>query len=99
MHLFLTVILSLSLLTLDGERERASLPASVLSRRETRGRKEGLSGIIVMPWEASSLIASSWGVLGVEQREDSSESVMEEMESEVMSHVVVNLLGWPYRGV
>ena len=24
---------------------------------------------------------------------------MEEMESEVMSHVVVNLLGWPYRGV
>ena len=61
-----------------------------------------------MPWEASSLIASSWGVLGVEQREDSSESVMEEirgmeeMESEVMSYtthmvpenkVAVNMLG------
>ena len=54
------------------------------------------------------MIASSWGVLGVEQREDSSESVMEEirgmteMESEVLSHithmvpeniVAVNLLG------
>ena len=63
------------------------MPASVLSRRETRGRKEGLSGIIVMPWEASSLIASSWGVLGVEQREDSSESVMEEIRGmEEMEH-------------
>lgn len=93
-------------------RERASLPASVKER--DWGEIGGSSGNIVMPWEASSLIASSWGVLGVEQREDNSESVMEEMrgmeemDSEVMSpvtHMVsekvvaVNLLGWPDRGV
>ena len=41
-------------------RERASLPASVKER--DWGEKGGSSGIIVMPWEARSLIASSWGV-------------------------------------
>ena len=54
------------------ERERASLPASV--KESDWGKIGGSSGIMVIPWEASSLIASSWGVFGVEQKEDSSES-------------------------
>ena len=58
-------------------RERASLPASV--KESGRGEIGGSSGIMVIPWEASSLIGSSWDVYGVEQREDSSESVMEDM--------------------
>ena len=45
-------------------RERASLPASV--KESHWGKIGGSSGIIVIPWEASSLIASSWGVFGVE---------------------------------
>ena len=39
----------------------------------------GSAGIMVDPWEAISLTASSWGVFGVEQREDSSEAVMGDM--------------------
>ena len=44
---------------------RASLPASV---KESDWEKiGGSSGIMVVPWEAISLLASSWGVRNTEQ--------------------------------
>ena len=66
---------------------RASLPASV---KESDWEKiGGSSGIMVVPWEAISFIASSWGVFGVEQRKDSSEAVMGDMRGmEVREHLL-----------